>query len=100
MSAKIALAAALGLISERERRECDLLRRIRNKFAHSVHPSFDDEDVENLCAELTYRAMPYEGVEVDARGSFTTAAVAIVSNLTNRANYVRQERLVIREWKV
>jgi hypothetical protein len=100
MSAKIALAAALGLISERERRECDLLRKIRNKFAHSVHPSFDDEDVKSLCFELTYRAMPYEGVDVDARGSFTSAAVALVSNLTNRPHYVSKARLDAREWKI
>lgn len=100
MSAKIALAAALGLLSERERRECDLLRKIRNKFAHSVHPSFDDEDIKSLCFELTYRAMPYEGVEVDARGSFTSAAVALVSNLTNRPHYVSQGRLQSRKWKI
>ncbi len=100
MSAKIALAAALGLISERERRECDLLRKIRNKFAHSVHPSFDDEDVKSLCFELSYRAMPYEGVEVNARGSFNSAAVALVSNLTNRPHYVAQDRLKARDWKI
>jgi hypothetical protein len=100
MSAKIALAAALGLISERERRECDLLRKIRNKFAHNVHPSFEDDDVKSLCFELTYRAMPYEGVDVDARGSFNSAAVALVSNLTNRAHYVAQSRLEVREWKI
>lgn len=100
MSAKIALAAALGLITERERRECDLLRRIRNRFAHDIHPSFDDEAVKSLCFELTYRAMPYEGVEVDARGSFTSAAVALISNLTNRPHYVAQTRLKAREWKI
>lgn len=99
-SAKIALAAALGLISERERRECDLVRKIRNKFAHNVHPSFEDEDIKSICLELTYRAMPYEGVEVNARGSFTSAAVALISNLTNRPHYVAQARLQLREWKI
>lgn len=100
LSAKIALAAALGLISERERRECDLIRKIRNKFAHQVHPSFDDADIQSLCFELTYRAMPYEGVEVNARGSFTTAAVGLISNLTNRPHYVAQRRLTARDWKI
>jgi mannitol operon repressor len=81
LSAKIAMAAALGLISERERRECDLIRKIRNTFAHNVHPTFADEGVKSLCFELSYRAMPNDGVEVDARGSFTTASVALVSAL-------------------
>ena len=55
-SAKIAFNAALGLISEKERRECDLIRRIRNKFAHSVHASFDDDAIANICFELNMRA--------------------------------------------
>lgn len=98
LSAKIALAAALGLISERERRECDLIRKIRNRFAHNIHPKFEDADIKNLCFELTYRAMPYGDVEVDARGSFTTAAVALISSLTNRPHYVAQQRLQERHW--
>lgn len=97
-SAKIALAAALGLISDSERDECDLIRRIRNKFAHAVHPSFDDEGVKSLCLLLTYRAKPYGEVEVSAEGSFTSAAVGLISNLTNRAHYVRQARLKAHDW--
>lgn len=58
-SAKIALAAALGIISERECRKLELIRRIRNKFAHNIHPSFDDDDIKSLSLELTYRAMWY-----------------------------------------
>jgi mannitol operon repressor len=99
-SAKIALAAALGLISERERRECDLIRKIRNKFAHNIHPSFDDDEIKSICLELTYRAMPYEGVEVDARGSFTSASVMLICNLTNRPHYVARERLQERDWNI
>ena len=100
LSAKIALASTLGLISERERRECDLIRKIRNKFAHQVHPSFDDEDIKSLCLELSHRALPYGGVEVGARSSFTTAAVSLVSNLTNRPHYVSHSRLRVGDWKI
>lgn len=98
LSAKIALAAALGLISERERRECDLIRRIRNKFAHNVHPSFDDDDIKSLSFELTYRAKPYGDVEVDGKGSFSSAAVALILNLTNRPHYVARTRLKPVDW--
>lgn len=93
LSAKIALAAALGLISERERRECKLKRRIRNKFAHNVHPSFDDNDIKDLSLELTFRAMPYGEVGIDAKGSFSSASVALIINLTNRPPYVPKARL-------
>lgn len=98
LSAKIAMAAALGLITERERRECDLIRRVRNKFAHNVHPTFDDDDVKDICQELTFRAMPYGDVKVGARGSFTSAAVALVLNLTNRPHYVAKARLKPVDW--
>jgi mannitol operon repressor len=71
LSAKITLASALALINERERCECNLIRKIRNKFAHIVHPSFDDESVKSLCSELSFRAMPYDNISVDAKGSLT-----------------------------
>jgi len=99
-SAKIALAVALGLISERERRECELVRKIRNKFAHNVHPTFDDEVIKALCNELTFRAMPYDGVDVNAKGSFTTAAVGLILNLTNRPHYVGLERIRRIDWQI
>lgn len=100
LSAKIALAAALGLINERERRECDLIRRIRNKFAHNVHPTFDDEDIKSLSLELTFRAMPYDDVKIEAKGSFSSAAVALILNLTNRPHYVAKKRLKAVDWPI
>jgi len=45
----------LGKISKVTRRDLDLLRSIRNKFAH--HPSvvsFNDESVANKCKELNF----------------------------------------------
>jgi mannitol operon repressor len=43
-STRTAAAYALGLISEQEFNECETLRRIRNRFAHDVHASFDTQD--------------------------------------------------------
>ena len=97
-SAKVALSSSLSLITEAERRECNLIRKIRNRFAHNIHPSFDDAAIASLCFELEYRAKPYEGVSVDARASFTTASVGLISSLTNRAHYVAQERVKARNW--
>ena len=98
LSAKIALSASLGLINERERKECDTIRKIRNNFAHNVHPSFDEENVKSLCDNLTYRARPFEGIDIDARGSFTSASVALILTLTNRAHYVKLKRLAEVSW--
>lgn len=52
-SAKIALAHATGLISDDERRDLDLLRKIRNKFAHEhAQGSFNTDPVRSQTLEL------------------------------------------------
>jgi hypothetical protein len=98
LSTRTAAAYALGLLSEREFKECETLRRIRNRFAHSVHASFEMQEIRDLCRNLTMAADDYDGVIVDARGRYTTAAVALVLNLTNRAAYVSRKRCQSNEW--
>jgi DNA-binding MltR family transcriptional regulator len=99
-----AAAFALGLISERELKEADTLRKIRNQFAHHVHVSFENQSVVDLCKNLTMAAQDYSAVQdqrtvtVEARGRFSTAAVALILNLTNRPHYVAQKRRHFGEW--
>jgi mannitol operon repressor len=100
LSARIAACHAMGLISEVEARECELVRKVRNEFAHKVKMSFDDERVRGLCSSMRMSAKPYDDVEVDTRGQFTTAAVALILNLTNRAHYVGEKALKYQEWKI
>lgn len=97
-AARIAAAAALGLISADESRECDLLRRIRNEFAHKVNASFDDERVMAITQELKFAAKAYDDVVVSSFGAFNTAAAALIITLTNRAHYVGRKRLTLRGW--
>jgi mannitol operon repressor len=98
LAAKIAACHAMGLISEVEYKECDLVRKIRNEFAHKVHMSFKDDRVRSLCASLTMNAKSYPGVTVDTREKFTTAAVSLVLNLTNRPHYVAKNELKYGNW--
>lgn len=99
-AARIAAACALGLISADETRECDLLRKVRNEFAHKIDASFDDERITALTRELKYSARDYGDVVVGSFGKFNTAAVGLILNLTNRAHYVARERLTLRSWPV
>lgn len=99
-SARIATAFGLGLISEAEYRECELIRKVRNEFAHQIKVSFATEKVVSLCAQLQTAAKPYAGVKVSTRGQFTTAAICLILNLTNRPHYVGQRRLQSVEWKI
>src|ERR1700688_2397074 len=45
LSARTLAAFALGLLSEQEYKECQILRKVRNAFAHDVHVSFRDQKV-------------------------------------------------------
>ena len=98
LATRSSAAFALGLISEREMKEADTLRRIRNQFAHHVHVSFENQSVGDLCKNLTLAAADYGSVTVDARGRFSTAAVALILNLTNRPHYVSRQRRQFLEW--
>ena len=97
-SARATAAFALGLITAREFEECQILRRIRNRFAHHVHVSFNTHDIEDMCKSLTMSAKDYGEVVVNARGQFNTAAVALIMNWTNRAAYVAKQRRTEQEW--
>jgi len=100
LSARVAACHAMGLISEAEFRECQLIRKIRNEFAHKVKMSFEVDRVKSLCASLSMSAKPYGDVTVGARGQFTTAAVSLILNLTNRPHYVAQRSLKYGNWQI
>jgi mannitol operon repressor len=99
-SARISASFALGLLSEIDYRECELIRKVRNEFAHQIKVSFKNERVVSLCAQLQLSAKSYGDVQVSTREQFTTAAVALILNLTNRPYYVGQRRLEAVEWKI
>jgi hypothetical protein len=98
LSARALAGFALGVLSEREYRECERLRKIRNIFAHNVHVSFADQNVKDMCANLDFSAKDYEGVVVGAKGQFMTAATGLILNLTNRPHYAAQRRLKYAGW--
>jgi hypothetical protein len=100
LSARIAACHAMGLISEAEYKECELIRKVRNEFAHKAKMSFKDDKVRGLCSALMMSAKSYDDVKVDARNQFTTAAVSLILNLTNRPHYVGQQALKHRNWKI
>lgn len=50
---RVALAYALGLLRESEKKDLDLIRKIRNLFAHGIkNLSFEAEQIKNRCYEL------------------------------------------------
>lgn len=98
-SARIKMAHCLGLISDEEKNDCEVLRKIRNEFAHNHRTSFKDQKLIDLCGNLYHSAKNYNDVVVDAFGQYSSGAVCLILNLINRPHYVGVERLRLRRWK-
>lgn len=98
LAARALAAFSLALLSETEYRDCERLRKIRNAFAHNVHMSFEDQSVKDICKNLEMSAKDYGEVVVGAKGQYTTAATALILNLTNRPHYAAQRRLKYSGW--
>ena len=88
----------MALISEKEYRDLETIRAIRNEFAHNHRTTFTDRKIIELCRHLNLSAQDYDDVVVDPRGQFTTAAVALIMNFVNRPHYVSEKRLKYEEW--
>jgi mannitol operon repressor len=102
-AARIKAAMCVGLLSEREYSDCEIIRDVRNRFAHNIHVKFSDKEVAALCDRLTYRARPYFtelGLKdrESPRGKFSTAAVAVILRMTNRPTHAEKHRLTHNEW--
>ena len=97
-AARADAAAALGLISEREYRELETLRKIRNQFAHDHRASFSDQSIVDLCGNLSFSTKNVGRLVALPLGQFNTAALALILNLTNRAHYVSKKRLNFEDW--
>lgn len=96
-SARAKLSYTLGLISEAEFHDIDLIRRIRNDFAHDMKASFDNDGVKNRCGLLKHK-VPDDKGKVLAEGQFTSAASGLLLNLVNRAAYVSDTRRTYGNW--
>lgn len=98
-SARIAAAYSLGLIQENEYRELNLIRRIRNEFAHRWKDvSFETEKIAHLCSELPWLG-PAEFEEgASTRSRFSFAVSILLVDLMWRARLVEQEKRAVRIW--
>jgi hypothetical protein len=85
-SSKIILGFAFNLFGPTTRHDLDLIRNIRNEFAHSRRPlDFKLREVEDVCAQLTFCDL--DGVETPS--SFFQAVLA--QNFIRPRNWLADE---------
>jgi len=100
LSSRIKACHALGLIDGFELRECDLIRKVRNEFAHSIHgTTFAEPKISALCDRLQ-SDLPggREAFKDKRRQIFINAVILTVMRLTYRAEWVAKEKRVTRNW--
>jgi len=97
-SARIKATFALGLIDHREQRECDLIRKVRNEFAHRTHGiGFSNPKIAEACQRLQ-SDVPGDRAEFSPRQLFINAVVLVSLGLTYRAERVAMEKRITRVW--
>lgn len=100
LSARTKACHALGLIDDYELSECDVIRKVRNEFAHRVHgTTFGDPKISRLCDRLQ-SDLPggREAFRGNPRGVFINAVIHTVMRLTYRAEWVAKEKRVTKTW--
>ncbi|MGJ5151823.1 MltR family transcriptional regulator [Bradyrhizobium sp. HKCCYLR1023] len=98
-SARAKLAYTLGLISAEEFHDIDLIRKIRNDFAHDMKASFKVQVIKNRCKLLKHKVPDHPDRPSSGEGQFATAATGLLLNLVNRAAYVSEKRRSYGKWK-
>jgi mannitol operon repressor len=100
LSAKSLMCRSLCLISSFEFEDIELVRRIRNEFAHSVLCSFDDEKIRDWGKKLKFGMQTLDALEVghesrvdDAQQRFGMVTTSLISGLYNRAHYVKKNKI-------
>jgi mannitol operon repressor len=97
-SARIKVAVALGLISDEEYRDCEVMRKVRNAFAHNVKVSFDEQPIKDLCRKLRFFGDTYMNRKITIEGVFRLSAGAMMESLINRMYTVSQRQLQTQSW--
>ena len=98
-SSRIKFAYALGLITQLEFAECEIIRRVRNSFAHSVQGlTFQEQKLSNLCNNLKANTPDGKRFDGNPRQLFINSVVLLSLALWYRPEYAAKYKAVAREW--
>lgn len=100
MSTRIDACHALGLLDDYEQSEIDLIRKVRNEFAHAIHGlTFANTRIAGLCSTLT-SDLPVDGdfPLAEPRFRYTNAVVCMALRLYDRPDWVALERRNAKIW--
>ena len=102
-SGKISLSYCLGLIDKVVKDDLNLVRKIRNRFAHDLYVTFADEEIKSWCQGLKFhivflmRHPPKGATELQI---FQVGVNQLITNLNGSISVSRgQKRAIVDNFK-
>jgi mannitol operon repressor len=98
--AKIRMAYTLGLVDKDEFHDLDLIREIRNEFAHKLERHFEEPVIARKCRALRKKRFNLPDYELDDSPKFLLikATLHILYNILDRTREVAEQPLSFR-WR-
>lgn len=99
LSSRTKACYSLSLIQENEFNEVNIIRKIRNEFAHSWKKvSFEDQKITDLCNNLPWSGPTVLEEAASPRTHFEFAVSALLLDLLWRVRLVKKEQRNIKIW--
>lgn len=86
-SARIALALALGLITDDDAKDLNIVRGIRNDFAHEPGASFERNAIKDRCKNFAH----VTNETTDAKERYRIGCIGLINILLRRTPMFRRE---------
>lgn len=98
LSSRILACHSLGLINDMEFEDLQIIRKIRNKFAHEIQVSFEDQSIRDQCLRLYHgpsgKVTEPSGKKINftPRLTFLAGVSVLIEQLNDRPQYAGKER--------
>ena len=98
-SGKIKMVYCLGLIEKKVKKDLDLIRKIRNKFAHKLTVDFEDNQISSWCNELSWHKIVLGDAPQGATNKmiFQVAVNQLITHLNGCIYIALGEKRVIKD---
>jgi len=94
-SGKIRMVYCIGLIPRPIRNDLDYVRKIRNKFAHTLNVSFEDQQIRDWCRNLEWHQIAYMAdppSDATAQQLFQVGVNRLITYLNGVVSIARNEK--------
>lgn len=101
-SSRIKMVYCLGLIYKPVKDDLELVRKIRNEFAHSLDVSFDDQHIKDWCRNLKWHRISYVDnppPTATAQELFQVGVNQLITYLSGVVSIARGEKRKIPEYQ-